>query len=221
MPQASAALNYQANISGMGTTPTSGGASFDIGVTGFAGPAVSAQTLAALGTNQEWMQVVLVNQQGWSYIQSVFPQAKYFVKGTGLNGVPAGSYAFLDNAGNSGSGGMVKPGTTPWYGWGSATRPAGNISTSAFANKNGLLDTPNLRYIPGMSVQFQSFLVSDNITNNMMGGVTNTVTIEAGVWWGFQDAVPEPSSWILMISGCGIFAIVRRRALMDRFFRAA
>lgn len=213
--------NYQANITGMGTKPTFGGASFDIGLTGFAGPAVSALTTATLGTNLEWMQVVLVNQAGWNYIRSVFPQAQYFVQGNGLNGVPAGSYAFLDNAGNTGLGGAVAPGSTPWYGWGSATIPGGNISTSVYANTNGLLDTPNLRYVAGMSVQFQSFLVSDNITNNAMGGVTNTVTIEGGVWWGFQDAVPEPSSWILMISGCGILAFARRRALLDRLFPAA
>ena len=142
--------NYQANIFGAGMTPTRGGASFDIGLAGFAGPAVNAQTTAALGTNLEWMQVVLVNANGWNYIKSVFPQAAYFVQGTGANGVPVGSYAFLDNGGNSRfAGGTVMPGASPFYGWGSTTRPGGNISTSVFANKNGLLDTPTLRLYPG------------------------------------------------------------------------
>ncbi len=214
--------NYQANIFGAGMTPTRGGASFDIGLAGFAGPAVNAQTTAALGTNLEWMQVVLVNANGWNYIKSVFPQAAYFVQGTGANGVPVGSYAFLDNGGNSRfAGGTVMPGASPFYGWGSTTRPGGNISTSVFANKNGLLDTPTLRFIPGMSVQFQSFLVSDQLTNNAMGGVTNTVNIYAGVWWGFQDTVPEPSSWILLSCGCGIFVFARRKAMLKRFVTAA
>jgi hypothetical protein len=32
-------------------------------------------------------------------------------------------------------------------------------------------------------------------------GGGGTITIYDGAWWGFQLAVPEPSSYVLMISG--------------------
>jgi len=58
--------------------------------------------------------------------------------------------------------------------------------------------------------EFQVFLATDNTT-------TKTLTIDDGVWWGYQAAaVPEPSTWILLVSGCGSVAFARRRELQVR-----
>jgi hypothetical protein len=44
---------------------------------------------------------------------------------------------------------------------------------------------------------------------------TKTLTIYDGVWWGFQaSTVPEPSTWILLLMGCGIVGFVRRHNLL-------
>ena len=56
----------------------------------------------------------------------------------------------------------------------------------------------------GLNDQFQVFLATDNAR-------TKTLTIYDGVWWGYEAAasVPEPSTWILLASGCGIARRVR------------
>jgi hypothetical protein len=234
-PFVAADVAYQSTVSGPagGKVATQGGAVFDISyAAGKNDP--NGTNAGALGTNNgtngtnvEWMQVIEINQVGWNALVKMgingpggsAAQSAYFVKGNGTNGVPTGSYAFLDNSGNTSLGGTVAPGTTPWYGWLSTT--GASISTSLSANSNGFYDSISLPFIPGMVVQAQTFLASDNVNVNATTGITtNTVTIEGGVWWGFQDAVPEPSSWILLITGCGIVAIARRRALLDRFLTA-
>ncbi len=74
-----------------------------------------------------------------------------------------------------------------------------------FANPTTFIDTPNSVLSNGLSDQFQVFLATDNTA-------TKTLTIYDGVWWGYQAAlsVPEPSTWILLASGCGIVACTRR-----------
>jgi hypothetical protein len=202
--------NYQSTIAGTVNNPRRAGAVFDIGLSGYTAPVVSAAATTAYGTSLEWMQVVYVNQAEFNYLSPIFTAAKYYVKGNGTNGVPVGYYAFLDNAGKN----------NPFYGNLSVT-PGGTISTSAFANTNGFFDAPTTKYVLGGVLDFQTFLVSTNITPYMQGdvqvGVQNTVTIEGGVWWGLNQAPnpnPEPGSWILLAIGFGAVAFASRRNLL-------
>jgi len=203
--------NYQSTIAGTVNNPTDAGAIFDIKLSGYTAPAVSAAATTAYGTSLEWMQVIYANQAEFQYLIAAFPNvAKYYVKGNNTNGVPTGYYAFLDNGGSG----------YPFYG--SLSQTGATISTSVYANTNGFFDAPNTDYVPGGLLDFQTFLVSTNITPYMQGGmqvgVQNTVTIEGGVWWGFQQSPnPEPSSWILL--GIGFAAVAyttRRRNLLQR-----
>jgi len=73
-----------------------------------------------------------------------------------------------------------------------------------------LVQVANKQLTNGMDDEFQVFLATDNTT-------TKTLTIDDGVWWGYQAAaVPEPSTWILLVSGCGSVAFARRRELQVR-----
>jgi hypothetical protein len=186
---------------------TNGGANFQITYTPGAAPDPT-------GNKVRWMQVIDINSVGWNFINNDvgfandtgFPQAGFSVLGTGLNGVPAGDHAFMDNAG-FGPGNGVAP-TDPWYGW--LTSNGTDITTSTAADSAGFLDTPSLPFVPGMVVEFQTFLASDSVVPNDDGGDDNNVSIYGGVWWGFQD-VPEPSSFALLAIG-GIGLLRRRRS---------
>ena len=118
--------NYQSTIAGTVNNPRRAGAVFDIGLSGYTAPVVSAAATTAYGTSLEWMQVVYANQAEFNYLSPIFTAAKYYVKGNGTNGVPVGYYAFLDNSGMN----------NPFYGNLSIT-PGGTISTSEYANTNG------------------------------------------------------------------------------------
>jgi len=209
---------YKATIGGAVNAATSGGADFSL--------TYKAGDGDPSGNDVRWMQVIEVNKIGYDFIKNKigfapdtgFPQAGYSVVGNGTNGVPTGSYAFLDNAG-FGPGNGAKP-TDPWYGWLTATNGT-DITTSTAATSTSFSDNPTLSFVPGMVVQFQTFVAKDVVTNNGLGGKTNTVTMYGGVWWGFQDAVPEPSSWILMVSGGGFIVLASRRRLVSRLGNAA
>jgi hypothetical protein len=207
--------NYQSTIAGAVNNPTDAGAIFDIGLSGFTAPTVSRAAMRVYGTSLEWMQVIYANQVEFKYLLANFPQtAKYYVKGNGTNGVPVGYYAFLDNQSNAANGTPINP----FYGYLSLT--GATISTSKYANTTGFLDAPNTDYVPGGLLDFQTFLVSTNITPYMSGGmrvgVQNTVTIEGGVWWGFYQS-PEPGSWILLAIGfVAVAYAARRRNVLQR-----
>jgi hypothetical protein len=209
--------NYQSTIRGTVNNPTRAGAIFDIGLSGYTAPVVSAAATAAYGTSLEWMQVIYVNQVQFDYDITHFPAtAKYYVKGNGTNGVPTGFYAYMDDESNVNSGVPINP----FYGYLSVA-PGSTISTSAFGNTNGILDAPIAGYVPGGVLDFQTFLVSTNITPYMQGnvqvGVQNTVTIEGGVWWGIDQSsppppgAPEPGSWILLAIGFATVVAYTRR----------
>jgi PEP-CTERM motif len=192
---------YAATVS-----PTNGGANFDMTYTpGMGDPA---------GNDVRWMQVIDVNSVGWNFINNDigfandtgFPQAGFSVTGTGANGVPAGDHAFLDNAGY-GAGNGVAP-TDPWYGW--LTSNGTDITTSTAANSTSFSDTPSLPFVPGMVVEFQTFVTQDDVVPNDDGGDDNNVTIYGGVCWGFQD-VPEPSTFALLAIG-GVGLLRRKRS---------
>jgi hypothetical protein len=213
--------NYQSLIGGTVNNPTRAGAVFDIGLSGYTAPVVSAAAMTAYGTSLEWMQVIYVNQVQFNYDITHFPTtAKYYVAGNGTNGVPAGFYAYMDDGSNVNSGSPINP----FYGYLSLT--GATISTSAFANTNGILDRPIAGYVPGGVLDFQTFLVSTTITPYMQGnvqvGVQNTVTIEGGVWWGINQLspppppAPEPGSWLLLAIGFGTVAYAGRSKLLRR-----
>jgi hypothetical protein len=219
-PQNLWTFTYAANFSGTfnGTNYAAtigagrGGANFQMAYTpGMGDPA---------GANVRWMQVIDINTVGWNAIKGLgLPMTVYAVQGTGLNGIPVGTYAFLDNAG-PGPGNGTAP-IDPWYGWLTVTKP-GDITTSTAANSEGFLDTPSLPFVPGLILEFQTFVVSDTMTANGMGGMNNAVSIYGGAWWGFQDVVvPEPSSWVLLIIGSGAAVLANRRALRRRFRSSA
>jgi hypothetical protein len=206
--------NYRPTIAGTVNNPTRAGAVFDIGLSGYTAPVVSAAATAAYGTSLEWMQVIYLNQAQFNYdITHFATTAQYYVKGTGANGVPLGYYAYLDDESNVGGG---TP-TNPFYGYLSLT--GATLSTSVYANTNGFFDGPSAGYVPGGVLDFQTFLVSTDITpymkNGMQVGVQNTVTIEGGVWWGLDQAPnPEPSSWLLLAIGFGAVVVYSRRRNM-------
>ena len=89
----------------------------------------------------------------------------------------------------------------------------GNGANTTYDSKSDLtadpttfIDTPTQPLANGLNTQFQVFLVTDNAR-------TKTLTIYDGVWWGYSAAPnpsPEPSTWILLASGCGIIAVARR-----------
>jgi hypothetical protein len=203
--------NYQSLLYGTANNPKYAGAVFDVGLSGYTAPVVSQAAMTAYGGSLEWMQVVYLNQAQFNYDIQHFPNtAQYYVKGNGTNGVPTGYYAYLDNAGQN----------NPFYG-NLSTTAGGTISTSRFANTNGFYDRPISDYVTNGLLDFQTFLVSTNITPNIQDGVqvgvVNTVTIEGGVWWGYYQSpnpTPEPSSWILL--GIGFGTVTCRRAYTRR-----
>jgi hypothetical protein len=213
LPRRAGNGSYQSLLYGTANNPTYAGAVFDVGLSGYTAPVVSQAAMTAYGTSLEWMQVVYLNQAQFNYDILHFPNtAKYFVKGNGTNGVPVGNYAYLDNAGMN----------NPFYG-NLSTTAGGTISTSAFANTSGFYDAPISNYVTNGLLDFQTFLVSTTITPNIQDGVqvgvTNTVTIEGGVWWGYYQSPnpnPEPSSWLLLAIGFGTVAYAGRSKLLRR-----
>ena len=141
------------------------------------------------GNAVRWMQVIATNM----------PTARgqtYGVAGTGSNGIAVGTTAYLDNAGP----GQTHAPIDPYYGWLTATDTS-DITTSTAANSTHFLDTPWLPLVDGRLWEAQAFVVnestsvSDNIT-------THDVAIYGGVWWGFRHtAVPEPSTFALLVIG--------------------
>jgi hypothetical protein len=153
------------------------------------------------GASAEWIQVIRANDAS--------AQEKMY----GYNAGGGYTY-FLDNfyAGNA----PAKNGTmNPTYDGGYTISMQGGQTIYTpkgyLANPTTFIDTPNSKLFNGLNVQFQAFLCTDNVA-------TKTLTIYDGVWWGFQ-AVPEPSSWILLASACGVVAFVRRRDLWARAIR--
>jgi len=152
------------------------------------------------GASAEWIQVIKAND------------ATATEKMYGYNAGGGYTY-FLDNfyAANVPS----KTGTmNPTYDGGYTVTGSGASTTYTpngyFANPTTFIDTPNSPLSNGLNDQFQVFLATDNAT-------TKTLTIYDGVWWGYSAAsVPEPSTWILLLSGCGIAALARRRDLRAR-----
>ena len=149
------------------------------------------------GANAEWVQVIKAND------------ASATEKMYGYNA--GGGYTeFIDNfyAGNTpANNGTMNPTYDGGY---TVTMMNGNTIYTPkgyAANPNTFIDTPSSTLVNGLNVQFQVFLVTDNTT-------TKTLTIYDGVWWGFQaTTVPEPSSWILLVSACGLVAFTRRHDL--------
>jgi len=152
------------------------------------------------GVNAEWIQVIKAND------------ATATEKTYGFNAGGGYTY-FLDNfyGGNAPS----KNGTmNPTYDGGYTVTGSGANTVYTpngyLANPTAFIDTPNSPLTNGLNDQFQVFLATDNAANK-------TLTIYDGVWWGYQAAsVPEPSTWILLLSGCGIVAFARRRDLRAR-----
>ncbi len=110
-----------------------------------------------------------------------------------------GYYIALDDQtlGANGQPSNANP-TNPFY---------GALSGYAYANGNGFLDLPSTPLQAGIDTEFQVFAATANLA-------AKPITIYDGVWWGYRVAsVPEPSTWILLASGCGIVALVRRRGL--------
>ncbi len=147
------------------------------------------------GANAEWIQVIKAND------------ATATEKMYGFNAGGGYTY-FVDDfyAGNAPS----KNGTmNPTYDGGYTITGSGANTVYTpkgyLANPTAFIDTPNSPLTNGLDDEFQVFLATDNTT-------TKTLTIYDGVWWGYQAAsVPEPSTWILLVSGCGIVAFARRR----------
>jgi len=84
------------------------------------------------------------------------------------------------------------------------------------ANPTTFIDTPNSTLFNGLDDEFQVFLATDNARNKIL-------TIYDGVWWGYTAAamVPEPSTWMLIVSGFGILAVFRRYADRARMVQRA
>jgi hypothetical protein len=136
----------------------------------------------------------------------------YGVAGTVLNGIPLGDTAYLDNAGPSTVNLNGGPPIDPYYGWLTATDPT-DITTSTAANANGFSDEVRLPLVNGFVWEAQAFLASETDTTNL-GVTTHDVTIDGGVWWGFQDTttIPEPAT-ILLLSFGGLALLRKRRAM--------
>jgi PEP-CTERM motif len=152
------------------------------------------------GASAEWIQVIKAND------------ATATEKMYGYNAGGGYTY-FLDNfyGGNtSANNGTMNPTYDGGYtitgtGQNTVYTPKGYL-----ANPTAFIDTPNSPLTNGLDDEFQVFLAKDNTT-------TKTLTIYDGVWWGYQAvSVPEPSTWILLVSGCGIVAFARRRDLRAR-----
>ena len=143
-----------------------------------------------MGNNAEWIQVVRTNFA----FGNTDPHKVY-----GYNAGGGYTY-FIDNfygANTPANNGTMNP--TYDGGYKANGDPNGFSATSTT-----FIDRPFLPLSNGLNTQFQVFLATDNTT-------TKTLTIYDGVWWGFQvAAVPEPSTYILLLSGCGIVVLVRR-----------
>jgi hypothetical protein len=146
------------------------------------------------GASAEWIQVIKANDASGNE------------KTYGFNAGGGYTY-FLDNF--YGANTPANNGTmNPTYDGGYTVTGSGPNTTYTpkgyLANPTAFIDTPNSPLTNGLDVEFQAFLATDNTA-------TKTLTIYDGVWWGYQAAsVPEPSAWILLLSGCGMAACARR-----------
>jgi hypothetical protein len=134
------------------------------------------------GNQVRWIQVIDTNKpEGLS--------ADFGVDGTGDNGIPEGTKAYLDNGvfRNVGSGKREDP----WYGHLSV--PAGkDITKSKFADSTHFHDHAQL------SLQ-------------VYGGVEWGFQHSATEREHNSDGLPEPSTIVLLVTGGGIIGLVRRR----------
>ncbi len=116
-----------------------------------------------------------------------------------------------------------------------------NSSTGAFfGNSTGFVDRPAQKIPtagnPPYVFEAQSFLaswtpnVNPNGSNTTAGVIAGggTITVYDGVWWGFQlSAVPEPSTYVLMISAglCGVvvwsYRTVRERGKLSSALKSS
>jgi PEP-CTERM motif len=165
------------------------------------------------GNDVRWVQVIDTNM----------PSARgtaYGVPGTGANGIPMGTTAYLDNEGAKGTGDKPAtgwPSTDPWYGWLSV--PAGkSITDSTMANSTMFSDTPIMKLVNGFDWEAQVFLAKDTVTVDGTKTVHDT-KLYGGVWWGFVDtavAVPEPATGALIMFGLGLLVPQLRAQLISR-----
>lgn len=143
----------------------------------------------------------------------------YGVAGTGGNGIPSGTTAYLDNEGAEGTGARPATGwppTDPWYGW-LTVSPGGNITGSAAATSTVFIDTPSLPLLNGRVWEAQTFLAKETQSENE-GVIIHNVTFYGGVWWGFMHSavpLPEPSTLSLLAIATVSMTIqtIRRRRL--------
>ena len=107
-------------------------------------------------------------------------------------GVDAGNgfYEYIDD----GWPGSARPPTNPFYDVGYP------------ANSQGFIDYPNRTTFKGLVWEANTFLATGTLTGDP---ATSTLKIYDGVAWGFA-AVPEPSSWSLLVIGwLVVFGVVK------------
>jgi hypothetical protein len=150
------------------------------------------------GASAEWIQVVRTNLPG-------IPQQ---YKNFGYNA--GGGYTYFIDDFYGGNAPANNGTMNPTYD-GGYNNVGGTLTPKGFAaNPTTFIDVPSLPLSNRLDTEFQAFLCRDNTA-------TKTLTIYDGVWWGFQvSTVPEPSTWILLLFGCGIVVFVRRRDLLAR-----
>lgn len=161
------------------------------------------------GNDVRWIQVIDTNTP------SVRGMA-YGVAGTGANGIPNGTTAYLDNEGRKGTGTKPATGwpvTDPWYGWLQVPEGKG-ISDSESANAMKFSDFTTMKLVNGLDWEAQAFLAKDTMTVD--GAKTiHDVKLYGGVWWGFMEsavAVPEPAVGVLLLFMLvGLVVTSRRR----------
>jgi hypothetical protein len=158
------------------------------------------------GADVRWVSVIDTN----------YPSPRgtaYGLAGTGDNGIPVGTTAYLDNEGAEGADPDDRPDTgwpptDPWYGW--LTVPSGgSITDSTAATSTYFIDTPFLPLLNGRDWEAQTFLAKETVKTQ--DGVTiHNVVFYGGVWWGFVDsAVPEPAALALFATAFVAISIRR------------
>jgi hypothetical protein len=145
------------------------------------------------GTSVRWIQVIDTNMPSPRGVT-------YGVPGTGANGIPIGTTAYLDNQGPSENIFQPGPPIDPFYGWASVPE-GGTITDSMTANSGGFSDAASLLLVPGLFWEAQAFLASQTYTITSTGRIIENITIYGGVQWGFADAsVPEPSTIVMTMT---------------------
>jgi hypothetical protein len=147
-----------------------------------------------VGTSAEWIQVIRANDAS--------ANEKRFGYDAG-----GGFTYFLDDfwGGNT----IANNGTgNPTYDGGYTVNGTTNTSKGYVSNPTTFMDNPASALTNGLDVEFQVFLAKDD-------AASKTLTIYDGVWWGFT-AIPEPGSWLVFVSGCGVAVVFGRRRAVAR-----